>query len=292
MFLTFVTYSGEASAANGGNYTLYSIAAVVLGGVSLFGGSGSAIGAIFGALDFRTIGDLLFVFDFDPLWQPLFQGVVLMAAVSLGAVRLFRVRNRLDVRMSDDARRRRKTARVAACAGSIPRSRWPLACIVAAAAGRQPLLAQFPSPEYLLQQLKVASFLGVIASGMMLVILLGQIDLSVPWMVAIGGMMASAATAHGPVGAALADAVRRRCAASPRPRQRRRRRLSAHSLDDHHARHQRGRARVDGGLHRRLLAAGLGLARDALLATGRHAVRRAERGARLGGGRRPPRCSC
>ena len=74
LFLTFVTYSGEASAANGNTYTLYSIAAVVLGGVSLFGGSGSAIGAIFGALMFRTIGDLLFVFDLDPLWQPLFQG--------------------------------------------------------------------------------------------------------------------------------------------------------------------------------------------------------------------------
>ena len=49
----------------------------------------------------------------------------------------------------------------------------------------------FLSPEYLLQQLKVASFLGVIATGMMLVILLGQIDLSVPWVVAVGGMMAS-----------------------------------------------------------------------------------------------------
>ena len=48
----------------------------------------------------------------------------------------------------------------------------------------------FLSPEYLLQQLKVASFLGVIATGMMLVILLGQIDLSVPWVVAVGGMMA------------------------------------------------------------------------------------------------------
>ena len=39
LFLTFITDSGEASAANGGTYTLYSIAAVVLGGVSLFGGS-------------------------------------------------------------------------------------------------------------------------------------------------------------------------------------------------------------------------------------------------------------
>ncbi len=97
LFLTFVTYSGEASAETAGAYTLYSIAAVVLGGVSLYGGSGSAIGAIFGALMFRTIGDLLFVFNLDPLWQPLFQGLVLLAAVSLGAARLFQVRNRLEL---------------------------------------------------------------------------------------------------------------------------------------------------------------------------------------------------
>src|SRR5580693_9453741 len=64
--------------------------------------------------------------------------------------------------------------------------------------------SSFLSPEYLLQQLKVASFLGVIATGMMIVILLGQIDLSVPWVVAAGGMMATAATGWGPLGAALA----------------------------------------------------------------------------------------
>lgn len=96
LYVTFFTYTGEAAYASGNSYTLFSIAAVVLGGVSLFGGSGSAIGAIFGALAFRTIGDLLFVFDFDPLWQPLFQGVVLMLAVSLGAFALFRVKNRLE----------------------------------------------------------------------------------------------------------------------------------------------------------------------------------------------------
>jgi len=97
LFITCITSSGEASAANGNTYTLFSIAAVVLGGVSLFGGSGSAVGAIFGALMFRTIGDLLFVFNLEPLWQPLFQGVVLAAAVCLGALRLLRVRNRLDL---------------------------------------------------------------------------------------------------------------------------------------------------------------------------------------------------
>lgn len=97
LLLTFITYSGEASAAIAGTYTLNSIAAVVVGGTSLFGGAGSAIGSIFGAFVLRTIGDLLFVFDLEPLWQPLFQGVILVVAVSLGSARLLRLRNRLDL---------------------------------------------------------------------------------------------------------------------------------------------------------------------------------------------------
>jgi len=67
--------------------------------------------------------------------------------------------------------------------------------------------SSFVSPGYLLQQLKVASFLGVIATGMMIVILLGQIDLSVPWVVAVGGMMSTAATGWGPTGSAFAIPV-------------------------------------------------------------------------------------
>ena len=60
--------------------------------------SGSAIGAIFGAFVFRTIGDLLFVFDLEPLWQPLFQGLVLLARGLPRLVRaLLQIRNRLDL---------------------------------------------------------------------------------------------------------------------------------------------------------------------------------------------------
>jgi ribose transport system permease protein len=97
LLLTCLTYSGEASSPIGGTYTLNSIAAVVIGGTSLFGGAGSAIGSVFGAFVLRTVEDLLFVFDLPPLWQPLFQGVVLLAAVSLGALRLLKVRNRLEL---------------------------------------------------------------------------------------------------------------------------------------------------------------------------------------------------
>lgn len=52
--------------------------------------------------------------------------------------------------------------------------------------------ASFLSPTYLLQQLQVGAFLGIVAAGMMLVILLGHIDLSVPWTLAAGAMMATA----------------------------------------------------------------------------------------------------
>lgn len=53
--------------------------------------------------------------------------------------------------------------------------------------------SNFLSPDYLLLQLQIASFLGIIATGAMLVILLGGIDLSVPWVVTVGGMMSAAA---------------------------------------------------------------------------------------------------
>jgi ribose transport system permease protein len=54
----------------------------------------------------------------------------------------------------------------------------------------------FLSLDYLLQQLQVASFLGIIATGVMIVVLLGHIDLSIPWVVTIGGMMSTAAAGH------------------------------------------------------------------------------------------------
>jgi len=37
------------------------------------------------------------VFDLEPLWQPLFQGVILLVAVSLGALQLLKITNRLEL---------------------------------------------------------------------------------------------------------------------------------------------------------------------------------------------------
>lgn len=57
--------------------------------------------------------------------------------------------------------------------------------------------SNFLSLFYLKQQLQISAFLGVIALGAMMVILLGHIDLSVPWVVTMGGMMSTAAAEWG-----------------------------------------------------------------------------------------------
>jgi ribose transport system ATP-binding protein len=95
--LSLISLSGEASASQGGFYTLNSIAAVAIGGTSLFGGSGGMIGSIIGAFILRTISDLLFVFNAPALWQPLFQGFILLGAVCLGGIRVLRRKNQMDV---------------------------------------------------------------------------------------------------------------------------------------------------------------------------------------------------
>ncbi|MBP2295488.1 ABC transporter permease [Azospirillum rugosum] len=48
------------------------------------------------------------------------------------------------------------------------------------------------SPAYLIQQLQTGAFLGLVAAGMMLVILIGHIDLSVAWTLAAAAMTATA----------------------------------------------------------------------------------------------------
>ena len=97
LFLAIQTSSGNADIPQAGAYTLNSIAAVVIGGTSLLGGSGGAIGSVFGALILRVISYFFRVFDIAPLLQPLFEGIILLAAVSIGALRVLRVKNTLEL---------------------------------------------------------------------------------------------------------------------------------------------------------------------------------------------------
>jgi ribose transport system permease protein len=51
---------------------------------------------------------------------------------------------------------------------------------------------QFLSPRYLLLQLQSGALLGIIAAGAMLVILVGHIDLSVPWTLSVSAIVSTA----------------------------------------------------------------------------------------------------
>jgi ribose transport system permease protein len=97
LFLAIQTSTGNADIPQAGTYTLNSIAAVVIGGTSLLGGTGGAIASVVGALVLRAISFNFRIFDVPPLLQPLIEGLVLLAAVSLGALRALRAKNRLEL---------------------------------------------------------------------------------------------------------------------------------------------------------------------------------------------------
>ncbi len=81
LFLAASATAGDATAGNA--YTLTSIVAAVLGGVSLSGGSGSAVGAMIGAFISTVIVDILFFAHIDPLYQSFYEGLFLLVAVVL-----------------------------------------------------------------------------------------------------------------------------------------------------------------------------------------------------------------
>jgi ribose transport system permease protein len=84
LFLAATTTSGDAT--SGDVFVLTSIAAVVLGGISFFGGRGSAIGTIAGAFILTLLINVLFFANIDPLYQSFFQGLFLVVAVLLGTL--------------------------------------------------------------------------------------------------------------------------------------------------------------------------------------------------------------
>ncbi|CUI85720.1 ABC transporter permease [Cognatishimia activa] len=95
LFYTFVTTTGDAGIAP--NFTLNSIAAVVLGGVLLRGGTGTLIGALIGAFILKTIASLMFFSGIPSLAQPLFEGLILAVAIAVGAADVLRSKHRLEV---------------------------------------------------------------------------------------------------------------------------------------------------------------------------------------------------
>jgi ribose transport system permease protein len=79
LYLTTQTSAGSPTI--GKDYILPSVAAAVIGGVSLFGGRGGLIGTVIGAFILTIIGNLVFVLQISSYWQPVTSGVILLLAV-------------------------------------------------------------------------------------------------------------------------------------------------------------------------------------------------------------------
>jgi rhamnose transport system permease protein len=74
---------GTVDAAAGTGFELQVIAAVVVGGVAIFGGSGSVVGAALGALLLSTIGSALVVLRVPSFWLQAIAGALLIGAIAL-----------------------------------------------------------------------------------------------------------------------------------------------------------------------------------------------------------------
>lgn len=87
--------SGGGSPIIGNDYILESVAAVVIGGSSIFGGKGSAAASIVGAIAFLMIPDLIFSANISTFWTGFVQGVLLILTVTLSSLVLQTRRRRL-----------------------------------------------------------------------------------------------------------------------------------------------------------------------------------------------------
>jgi rhamnose transport system permease protein len=86
---------GTVDATVGFGMELQVVAAVVVGGVAIFGGSGTAYGAALGAVLLTTIGSALAVLRVNPFWQQAVVGALILAAIGLDRLLAARVARRL-----------------------------------------------------------------------------------------------------------------------------------------------------------------------------------------------------
>ena len=84
---------GSGSSNAGGGFELDVIAAVVLGGTSLFGGRGTMLGTMLGALTVAVIGNGLILYHMSPFITPIVEGFIIL---SRGLAQLPPVPNRVD----------------------------------------------------------------------------------------------------------------------------------------------------------------------------------------------------
>jgi rhamnose transport system permease protein len=92
----------SVGATTGTGLELDVVAAAVVGGVAIFGGSGSVVGAAFGALLLTTITSALTAVRVDKFWQQAIVGILILAAIIIDRIAAVRTARRLRVSEARD----------------------------------------------------------------------------------------------------------------------------------------------------------------------------------------------
>jgi ribose/xylose/arabinose/galactoside ABC-type transport system permease subunit len=93
-------YYGAGSSGDGQGYELNAIAAAVVGGVSLVGGKGTALGAFLGAVILQMISNGMVILNIPQNYSQIVIGVVVIAAVVLDQLNTWAAKRRLLARTS------------------------------------------------------------------------------------------------------------------------------------------------------------------------------------------------
>jgi rhamnose transport system permease protein len=86
----FLAQQATVDSTAGTGYELIIVTAVVVGGVAIFGGSGSVIGAVLGALLLQVINQALVAAQISAFWDSAIAGAMLLAAISFDRLISFR----------------------------------------------------------------------------------------------------------------------------------------------------------------------------------------------------------
>jgi ribose transport system permease protein len=89
-------YYGSASSGDGSGYELDVIAAAVVGGASLSGGKGTALGALLGALVIKMIDNGIVILGIDQNYSRIIIGVAVIVAVVLDQLNTWLAKRRMS----------------------------------------------------------------------------------------------------------------------------------------------------------------------------------------------------
>lgn len=84
--ISLISQLGTAYPNSGDNYTMNALASTIVGGLSLSGGKGGALGMFLGVLIFGLISNAMNILNINAFWREVALGVIILAAVAISGL--------------------------------------------------------------------------------------------------------------------------------------------------------------------------------------------------------------